>query len=450
MTESTFIEPTTNISLKSFNRDAIIALSIQISSVFITYLLQVLLARWMGRIEYGIYEYVTAWTLFLSLPAGLGLPRTTVRLIAEYKVKQDLGSLHGLVQGSWLLILMGSLSLTAMVVGIVLSINYYREFIYAIPLLVGIWMLPLQALMTLYKGVATALEKIALAYIPSDILYPILVLAGGFILWRDDDSLNSLPLMILAEVILFVIATVQFFLVRSKFNQEFEPTTPTYAYREWVELSLILLIQQSFFIILDQSDILMVGSLIGPESAGIYNAAVKTAQWPGLALLTLNIVAAPRFASFYAQRNITGLQNLVSQANLWILIPTVIISLYLLLFTQSVLSVFGSDFSMADWTLKVLVIGRMVDALCGSVGSLMVMTGHQNQSLPVYGCCALINIVLNVIAIPLFGMVGAAIATTITLITWNIWLSVLVVKYVNVNPSVFSGLLKSKISIESD
>jgi O-antigen/teichoic acid export membrane protein len=113
-----------------------------------------------------------------------------------------------------------------------------------------------------------------------------------------------------------------------------------------------------------------------------------------------------------------------------------------LLFTQPVLSIFGSDFITANWTLKILVIGRLVDALCGSVGSLMVMTGHQNKSLPVFGWCALMNIVLNAITIPYLGMVGAAIATSITMITWNIWLSVLVIKYVKVNPSIFSALFK--------
>lgn len=452
MTESTFTESPQNISFKGFTKDATIALVVQISSLFITYLLQVLLARWMGRIEYGIYEYVTAWTLFLALPAGLGLPRTTVRLIGEYKVKQDFGSLHGIVRGSWLLILLGSLTVSLIVIGIVLSINNYHEFVYAIPLLMGIWILPLQALVSLYKGVATALEEIALAYMPADIIYPILVLGAGFIIWRDHHSLNSLSLIILAGVILFAVTTVQLLLVRRKFNQEFTPTTPVYAYREWVELSLILLIQQSFFVILDQSDILMVGSLIGPEPAGIYNAAVKTAQWPGLALLTLNIVAAPRFATLYAKKDSSGLQKLVSEANIWIFIPTVLISVCLLLFTQPVLSIFGSDFITANWTLKVLVIGRLVDALCGSVGSLMVMTGHQNKSLPVFGWCALMNIVLNAIAIPYLGMVGAAIATSITMITWNIWLSVLVIKYVKVNPSIFSVLFKpeSKSATEAE
>ncbi|MFM6530575.1 MAG: oligosaccharide flippase family protein, partial [Dolichospermum sp.] len=88
MTESALTQSPQNITFQGFTKDATIALVVQLSSLFITYLLQVLLARWMGKIEYGIYEYVMAWTLFLTIPAGLGLPRTTVRLIAEYKVNQ--------------------------------------------------------------------------------------------------------------------------------------------------------------------------------------------------------------------------------------------------------------------------------------------------------------------------------------------------------------------------
>lgn len=444
LTESILTESDENITIQSFNRDTIVTLTIQIGGILLSYILQVFLARWMGKTEYGIYEYVIVWISLLAIPAGLGLPLATIKLISEYKATQNWGSLYGIFWGSSKLTFLGSFILISIAVGVILTVNHYHKFIYEIPLLVGILILPVQALVNLYQEIATALEQFALAYLPNEIIYPILVLFGGFILWQNKHSLNSLSLLILTGAILFFVSIVQFFLVRNNLNQKFESTTPVYSYPEWVKLSLILLLQQSFALIMFKSDIVMVGSLIGPESAGIYNAAYKTVNWVDLSLVTFNIISAPKFATLYAKKNMLGLQNLVNRVNILIFLPTMLISICFLTFTSPILSLFGSDFNIADGTLKVLVIGRMINAFCGSVGLLMVMTGNQNKSVPVFGWCTLINIILNAIGINLFGLIGAAIATTITTITWNIWLSVLVIKYIDVKPSVLYIQFKPK------
>jgi O-antigen/teichoic acid export membrane protein len=69
----------------------------------------------------------------------------------------------------------------------------------------------------------------------------------------------------------------------------------------------------------------------------------------------------------------------------------------------------------------------------------MVMTGHHKKSLPVIGYCLIINLVLHTIAIPTLGMIGSAIATSVTMIISNVWLSFLVVKHIKINPSIFVG-----------
>lgn len=91
-----------NFKLSTLIKDVKIALILKFVGLLLTYLVQVFLARWMGKIEYGVYEYVVSWSLLLAIPAGLGLPRTALRLISEYRVKQDLGRLGGIVRGSLL------------------------------------------------------------------------------------------------------------------------------------------------------------------------------------------------------------------------------------------------------------------------------------------------------------------------------------------------------------
>jgi O-antigen/teichoic acid export membrane protein len=125
----------------------------------------------------------------------------------------------------------------------------------------------------------------------------------------------------------------------------------------------------------------------------------------------------------------------------WICVPSVIIAMITVIFAKPILSTFGPDFLTAHWTLKVLVVGEVISVLLGPVGTLMTMTGHQNNSVVVSGFWTLANLGLNAILIPQYCGLGAAISTALTLIIWNIWLCILVFRKVNVNPSVF-GILK--------
>ncbi|MGE5658498.1 MAG: flippase [Actinomycetota bacterium] len=432
-----------SVQLDVLAKETGLALMIQASGLSLTYLLQIFLAQWMGRTEYGVYEFVMSCSLLLAIPAGLGLPHTVLRLIPEYRVKQDWQRLHGVIRGSWLLTVLASLGLASIAIAGIVSINNFHPFVYATPLLFGMGLVLLQALVSLQQETARAMEDIPLAFVPSQILFPLLVLGSGFLLLQKNEGLTSLPMIGIATFIFLVIVGFQLGLLWQKLKHEFVVVDrPVYAYREWLGIAFVLLIQQASSGILNQTDTVMIGSLIGPESAGVYNAAVKTSLWTSFVLQIVNMVAAPMFSTLYTQGDIAGLQKVVSRVTLWIFYPTIAIAFCLMTFTQPILGLFGSGFIAANWSLKVLVVGQLVNALCGSVGYLMIMTGHQNHSFRVIVCSALLNVVLNAILIPFFGIVGAAIATSLSMIVWNVWLSILVVKYIGVRPSILYSLFE--------
>lgn len=431
-----------NFNLGVLAKEAGIALVIQFAGIILSYLVQVFLARWIGITEYGIYEYVIAWCVLLAIPAGLGLPHTVLRFVSQYQVKEEWGLLRGIVRSSWLMTILASLLISLLAAGVILLLNYYHPFAYATPLLIGIGLIPLQALVNLQLETARAAKDVTLAYAPSKIIWPVLLVCGAFLVLETTHSLTGNLAIAIAQIALLAAVLLQLGLLSLKLNKEFQASKPVYAIREWLGVAFIVLLQYGCFIILSKSDTIMVGSILGAEEAGMYGAAVKTAEWVSFVLTIVNIVAAPSFAALYAKDDIEGLQKVVSTVAVWIFWPSLAICLFLIAFSQPVLGIFGSEFIAANWQLKILVLGRLLSAWCGSVGYLMVMTGHQNKSLPVFIYATLLNIVLNAIAIPLIGAVGAAIATAFCSALWNIWLSFLVVKYVGVNPSVFRGLFK--------
>jgi len=293
-------------------------------------------------------------------------------------------------------------------VGVILLLNYYHPFVYANVLLIGIGLIPLQTLVNWQLETARTTKDVTLAYAPSKIIWPVLVVCGAFLVLETTDSLTGNLAIAIAQIALLFVLLFQFGLLWLKFNQEFEASQPVYALREWLSVAVVMLLQHACLVILFETDTIMVGSLLEPKEAGMYAVAAKTAEWVSFVLTLINIIAGPYFAALYAKNDLEGLQKLVSVVALWIFWPSVTLSFFLIIFSQPILSIFGSDFIAANGSLKFLVLAHLIDSLCGSVGFLMMMTGHQNKSLAPSLFAALLNIGLNAIAIPLIGAVGAA------------------------------------------
>lgn len=268
---------------------------------------------------------------------------------------------------------------------------------------------------------ARAIRKIVLAYAPFQILWPILVLIGAFLLLQNEGKLlTSIPIIFLSLISLLIVLGFQFFLLRQTFDSEIYSVKAIYKIREWIKVALPLLLGTTFLMLLNQTDILMIGAMINPQSVGIYSAATKTAIWVSFILEAVNTVIAPVFTTLYTQGNREELKKLIATVAHWIFWPSLVVAIFVIVFAKQILGVFGSEFAAAQWEMIILMIGQLVNAGSGSVGLLMMMTGHQNQCTLIFGFSAAINLVLNFILIPNFGSMGAAIATAITMIMWNI------------------------------
>lgn len=444
MTQTVITNVEDSTKLITLGKSSIVAVTLQLLGLALVYLVQVFLARWMGKTEYGIYEYVITWSLLLAVPVSLGLPRAVVRFINEYRVKQDWGLLRGIILGSWQLTIGMGLFFSVLGTGIIFLINHYHHFNYANILLIGIWLVPLQGLVLLQEDMARGVESLILAYTPTKIIWPILILVGGFFVWHDRDILNSIPMIWVALGTLSVVIAIQGASIWFKFNGEILPTAPIYTPQGWLKVSLPLLLYNVFRELLVQTDILMLGSFLGAATVGIYSPASKTALWVSFILQAVNIVIAPAFAILHIRGERVELQKVISTVTVWIFWSSSTIALILIVFAKPILGMFGPEFIEAHWALKILVLGQFINAFSGSVGNLLSMTGYQNQLMLVSSCTALINVVLNAIAIPLWGIVGAALTTAFTVSIWNIWLATIVIEKLEVNPTVFSSLFQAK------
>lgn len=428
-------------SLGAMARGAGAAFLLQGLGAGLAFALQVLLGSWMGPHGYGAYSFTVAWAGLIAVGAGLGLPATVLRFVPAYVSHRDWPRLRGILRTSLLLTAALTAGLAALGTCIALLAGAGSP---SWNLVLGLWLVPLFAFRTLAQEIVRGFRRISLAYGPSFVLRPALIIAGcgAFLHFHGDlGSEAALLVTAAATVVMLAVQGLWFWL---RVEPDLRSASHQYETRAWLRVALPLLLIASFAVVLTETDIVMVGAFLGSKEAGIYTAASKTAGVVGLVLLSVNAIAAPMFSSLFAQGRHDDLAQLATKVAKWIFWPTLAISVFLAAAAKPILGLFGPEFPQASWILIALLFGQIVSGAVGSVGYLMTMTGHQNDSARVYAWVAVGHVALNAIAIPTLGALGAAVATTTSISIWNLWLHSLVVKRLDIHPSVAPGLFSRR------
>ena len=105
-----------------------IAFALQLFGKVIGYLLQIVLARWMGPAEYGLFNYVLAWVAVLAMVGGMGFPEAILRFVPEYRTTKEWGYLRGVVIRSQQFTLVVSTLLGVLFVVVALLLPVFKMF----------------------------------------------------------------------------------------------------------------------------------------------------------------------------------------------------------------------------------------------------------------------------------------------------------------------------------
>jgi O-antigen/teichoic acid export membrane protein len=140
----------------------------------------------------------------------------------------------------------------------------------------------------------------------------------------------------------------------------------------------------------------------------------------------------------YAQGDMKKLQRLVTASARVILLINLLITVGFIIWGKSFLNLaFGSAFKTGYTPLMILLVGQLINSGAGSVGLLLNMSGHERETARGMTIAAIINVVLNLLLIPRLGINGSAVATSISLIIWNVLLWWAVRKKLGINSLAF-------------
>jgi len=166
-------------------------------------------------------------------------------------------------------------------------------------------------------------------------------------------------------------------------------------------------------------DIIILTVYEGFDNVAHYSIAVKLATVTALALMSVNIVIAPKIAEIYNTNDFNRLNKLIRDAARIIFIVSLPVLLILFIFSGPTLSLFGEGYVFAKQALWVLLAGQFFSALCGPGAIYLNMTGKQKKLNNILISGLIVNVILNLVLIPIYGIEGAATATLISMVFWN-------------------------------
>ncbi|MEL6441903.1 MAG: flippase [Cyanobacteria bacterium J06621_8] len=407
---------------------------LKVASSGITFLMSIIFARFLGTAGLGTYSYATTWANLLSIPATLGIDKLIVRDIAIYRAKSRWELMAGLLRWSNLVVLAFSIGLTLVATMVVWGIRGDSDPTVFIAVALAMVTIPIASLRNLRLGAMRGLHRVVIGQIPNAIFAPTIILSLtslAYMLFPQNSSVFwVLGFKIIAIVVTFFISSL--WLWRS-LPKEVKQVKPQVKGKEWLTAALPFMFLGTTQLINSKLDLIMLGGFKGVQAVGIYTVIAGIAQLTAFIHHSVLSVLAPNIATLYSEGKLKQLEKLVQKSVMAVFLISLLIGGTIILLGNYLLLIFGSGFLPGRTAMNILIVGQIFNALTGPVGLLLNMTGYQNYTAIAVGISAVLNAVLNFLLIPQWGINGAAVATTTSLIIINIVKVILMQKKLNIS-----------------
>ena len=391
--------------------------------VVAAYVAQVLLARWLGSTEYGVYSFAWSLAFLVAVLVRFGQGTVILRFLPIYLANKDESRLLGV-----LICTIGVTTLLSILVTI-LGLTVPR-FVALEPrtiawLSVATLLVPLLVYQDLARNISRVLGFTLVAFVPRELALHVLIIVGMAVAVAFKLSATAVTALAIIFAALLLPLIVQAALSIRALPRSLWHKTAQWEWPAWFSVAWRLVLVAGFLELTRRSDIVLIGFFLGPEEVSIYSAASRTAALIQVIPASMLAMVVSRFAVLHSDGKTAELQSLVASLVQSIFWPTLAISLVFAAASPWIIAVFGPDFRSGAITLSILAFANLSYAVRDPSSGILSVTGNQSALLRVYGVSTVIHVGVNSILIPAFGINAAALGTAIVLTASAVWLNVI-------------------------
>jgi len=420
-------------------RGGMTAFILYMVGVGLTYCSQLAIARIVGADTYGIYAYVLAWISVLAYLSALGFDVALLRFLPAYETSRAWALLRGVIQyAEQRATLVGTVVVVVGVSVIMLRAEALSPALRE-TFLIGFMVVPVLALLWIRCSVARAFGGVVSSVAPDrivrdGILLALVLVATLGMRWNVDA-----PFVMMATLVGSILALGTATTVANRLKPAMlADVSPAYAASTWRITALPLVVMGVTEVLMNRTGVLLLGWIGDTKSSGVYSLAFNIAFVVTLPRTAINTLFAPTVSTLFTQKNQKMLQVLITKSSLWTLCAAAFIGVSLFIFAEPLLAWFGKEYVVGVPTLRILLIGHVIAAGAGSQIQVMTMTGNERGAAALLIAGALGNIVIGAVLIDLFGLVGAAIASAMTLVMLNLAMALFIWRHLYLLPGVLA------------
>ena len=407
-------------------RITVFAFLVRVLSAAIALISQVILARIMGMFEYGIFVLVWTAMVIAGNITCFGFQVSVIRYVPQYREQGDMDRLRGVIYASRMIVFIISTVLAVAGISFVDTFADKMPVYYIAPFLLGMVLLPMIALGDYVAGLSRAQGWAMLSLLPVYIVRPVLILffvVGAFWAGYAPTAINAL----IASIVACYLATLSALVQAIRYTPAEHKTGPrAFEMKTWFAVSLPIFLVEGFYFTMTNADVLMVGAYMKPEQVAVYFAAVKILALVHFVNFAVRAGAAQRFSTLLHSSDKTELSKFARQTVHWMFWPSLFMAIVMVALGDDLLRLFGGEFADGLKLMGVLALGIVIRAAVGPCESVLTMTGQERICALAYGVALGVNLSLNVFLIPIYGLIGAAIATAFAMAVEALMLSIIV------------------------
>jgi len=386
-------------------------------SAGMSYLFRLLLAKNLSVEDYGLFFAVFSVILFVIIIKDLGLRNALAKFIPEFLSKNDRQSVKSSMMLVFYIHLLTSLLFTAILVFLapILAKHYFHSVtaaqlmaVFAFALIVSfieeIFVYSFQGFQKMiYFSMAPAVRMTLVLLITF-----VLLKTGAGIMAPVYAFLITYAIMSLVYPVLFIKTTFRdFFSVKSNISSSLTKTI--------FKFGILTMLTFTGGYILSYTDTLVLTYFRTLKEVGWYQVAMPSTTLLWYIPQAVSTIILPMASELWSKNEKGLLSTGIEMAHKYSFVAVVPLALIMLTFPEIMIRVlFGEAYVPAAQALQILAVGAIIFSISTLNTAAFSGIGHPQVNTKIIFTAALINLILNLILIPLYGIIGAASATTIS------------------------------------
>jgi O-antigen/teichoic acid export membrane protein len=401
-------------------------------SKLFTYFYKIIIARNYGPEGYGLFSLTLVVVGLAVSISSLGFNEGLSRFIPIFRARRE-GSKAAFVFNFSRKIVVFTSVVAAVIVFFsaeFISITIFKDESLAVFLKVFSIVVPLQTLGSIHLSKIRAFEKTEAFSFGFNILPNVIkFLVISLLIFLGFGMLGSSSISYIAGMFIALIFSYSYSqklgVDGSARKKELSKKENGVIVRSFFSYSWPLVFFGILGILIGWTDTLVIGIFMDSYSVGIYNAIIPLAMLLSLTPEILLQMFFPFITQEISAKRKGLVKEISKQMNKWLFIINLPVLLLMMIFPGVFINLFwGSEFLVGTNALRILAIGFFIFSLASVSGNLISAVGKSKTVLSNLIVISALNVFLNIQFVPVYGITGAAIATTISLTVWSIVLFV--------------------------